>query len=131
MDVKYVSTKPLEEFAINQKHKADDLISRQSAIDAMGKDPGFKVKPFGKSYDEGRSDQWFRDTYVLTTVPSAQKTGKWLEKNRVYNEESRIEDWQSCCCSVCGHYDTRPYMYYFDEPNYCSYCGAKMEHDGE
>lgn len=56
-----------------------------------------------------------------------EKTGKWLEKNRVYSEESHIEDWQSCCCSVCGHYDTRPYMYYFDEPNYCSYCGTRME----
>ena len=58
-----------------------------------------------------------------------QKTGKWLKKNRVYSEESHIEDWQSCCCSVCGHYDTRPYMYYFDEPNYCSYCGARMENE--
>lgn len=66
---------------------------------------------------------------AIDRVP--QKTGKWIEKNRVYSEESNIEDWQSCCCSVCGHYDTRPYMYYFDEPNYCSYCGARMVGDGE
>ena len=50
----------------------DDVISRQAAIDALGKDPGFKVRLFGKSYDEGRSDQWFRDVYKLTTVPSVQ-----------------------------------------------------------
>lgn len=49
-----------------------DLIDRQAAIDALGKDPGFKVRLFGKSYDEGRSDQWFKDVYKLTTVPSAQ-----------------------------------------------------------
>lgn len=61
-------------------------------------------------------------------VLQEQKTGEWTEKHHAYSdEESVIEEWQSCCCSVCGHYDTRPYMYYFDEPNYCSYCGAKME----
>ena len=49
-----------------------DLIYRQEAIEALGKDPGFKVRLFGKSYDEGRSDQWFRDVYKLTTLPSAQ-----------------------------------------------------------
>ena len=54
------------------KDLVNDCISRKAAIDALGKDPGFKVRLFGKSYDEGRSDQWFRDVYKLTTVPSAQ-----------------------------------------------------------
>lgn len=71
----------------------------------------------------------YENGYKQGKFEATQKTGKWLEKNRVYSEESHIEDWQSCCCSVCGHYDTRPYMYYFDEPNYCSYCGAKMEEE--
>lgn len=57
-----------------------------------------------------------------------RKTGEWTEKHHAYNdEEPVIEEWQSCCCSVCGRYDTRPYSYYFSEPKYCSYCGAKME----
>lgn len=69
------------------------------------------------------------------TVPSEiicgempeRKTGKWTEKHHAYSdEESAIEEWQSCRCSECGRYDTRPYMYYFSEPNYCSYCGADM-----
>lgn len=96
----------------------DDLIKRQDAIDAVQK----HFSDFGfVGYQDG---QKMMDR--IKDLPSAEKTGKWIEKNRVYSEESHIEDWQSCCCSVCGHYDTRPYMYYFDEPNYCSYCGARM-----
>lgn len=67
---------------------------------------------------------------ILEELPTVEErhTGKWTEKHHAYNdEEPAVEEWQSCCCSVCGKYDTRPYMYYFSEPNYCSYCGAKME----
>lgn len=57
-----------------------------------------------------------------------RKVGKWLEKHHAYSdEESVIEEWQSCRCSECGRYDTRPYLYYFDEPNFCSWCGARMK----
>jgi len=64
-----------------------DLIDRQAAIDALGKDPGFKVRLFGKSYDEGRSDQWFRDVYKLTTLPSAQPDTDriWGALSKIYN----------------------------------------------
>lgn len=59
-----------------------------------------------------------------------QKKGKWEEKHHAYaDEEKVIEEWQSCKCSVCGRYDTRPYMYYFDEPHFCSWCGADMRGD--
>lgn len=93
-----------------------DLISRQAAIELIESES----KKWGSEYE-------LSDVLCdLSDLPSAEKTGHWIEKNRVYSEESHIEDWQSCCCSVCGHYDTRPYMYYFDEPNYCSYCGARM-----
>ena len=61
------------------------------------------------------------------TIEPERKKGMWTEKHHAYSdEESVIEEWQSCCCSECGRYDTRPYMYYFSEPNYCSYCGADM-----
>ena len=55
-----------------------------------------------------------------------RKTGKWLEKKVIHADEAKevIEEWQSCKCSACGRYDTRPYMYYFSEPHYCSWCGA-------
>lgn len=63
----------------------------------------------------------------LKQLPSAErKTGKWLEKEVIYTTEDGFA-LQSCKCSVCERYDTRPYMYYFSEPHYCSWCGAKME----
>lgn len=56
--------------------------------------------------------------------------GKWIEREVTHIDELEAKDiitaWQSCKCSVCGRYDTRPYMYYFDEPKYCSWCGADM-----
>ena len=57
-----------------------------------------------------------------------RKKGKWAEKEVIHKDEAEtvIEEWQSCRCSVCGRYDTRPYMYYFDEPHFCSWCGADM-----
>ncbi len=48
-----------------------DLISKRTAIDALGECPELKVKLFGKSYEEGRSDQWFKDVGALIAVPSA------------------------------------------------------------
>ena len=60
-----------------------------------------------------------------------RKTGKWLERHHAYaDEEKAIEEWQSCKCSVCGRYDTRPYLYYFSEPRFCSWCGADMRGEG-
>ena len=88
----------------------DDLISRLEAIAALGKHPEFKVRLFGKSYDEGRSDQWFKDVYKLTTVPSAQqwipcserlpeKDGEYLVTMLYFGEKTVALDWFS-------HYET-------------------------
>lgn len=63
---------------------------------------------------------------IVDTKAEPRKKGKWTDKHHYSDEESGIEEWQSCRCSECGRYDTRPYMYYFSEPNYCSYCGARM-----
>lgn len=76
----------------------DDTIYRQAALDALGKDPGFKVKLFGKSYDEGRSDQWFKDVHALTTLPSAELTTckYWdMESNfcALYRPSAQPEDY--------------------------------------
>lgn len=62
----------------------------------------------------------------LETIEERKK-GKWIERHHAYADEDKtIEEWQSCKCSICGRYDTRPYLYYFDEPRFCSWCGADM-----
>lgn len=64
------------------------------------------------------------------TIEPERKRGRWLEKKVVHAiNDGCITEWQSCKCSECGRYDTRPYMYYFDEPNFCSYCGAEMQEE--
>ena len=61
------------------------------------------------------------------------KRGKWAEKEVMYIKDTKdaIDAWQSCRCSECGRYDTRPYMYFFSEPRFCSYCGADMREEAE
>ena len=57
------------------------------------------------------------------------RRGRWEEIEVVHIEETVIDEWQSACCSVCGKYHTTPYMYYFNDYEYCPSCGAKMESD--
>lgn len=54
--------------------------------------------------------------------------GKWEEKETfsVADDGPIIEQWQSAKCSMCERYHTTPYMYYFNDYNYCPYCGADM-----
>lgn len=93
-----------------------DMISREAAIDAVMDE--FKRVPTTAIRAKAR----------LESLPSAQPQrmrGRWTEKHHA-DEEKAIEEWQSCKCSVCGRYDTRPYLYYFNEPHFCSWCGADM-----
>lgn len=103
----------------------DDLISRQKAIDALAK----HEKSNGHNYTLF-VDIVSECAEIIRDIPPAEpKTGKWLEKEVIHADEAKevIEEWQSCKCSECGRYDTRPYMYYFSEPRYCSWCGMKMK----
>lgn len=54
--------------------------------------------------------------------------GEWKECETVQErlDEPIIDEWQSARCSVCGKYHTTPYMYHFDNFNYCPNCGADM-----
>lgn len=54
--------------------------------------------------------------------------GKWEEKETFHNADDNpiIEEWQSAMCSVCHKYHTTPYMYYFNNYNFCPNCGADM-----
>ena len=97
----------------------DDYISRQAAIDALDK------------LSLGETDVTklsFRMNDYLKRMSSADvqpvQHGKW-EERKVYHEIC-IEEWQTACCSVCHKYHTTPYMYYFDNYNYCPNCGARM-----
>ena len=106
-------------------------MSEQRLIDANDFDN--RVRVAGGFAEEELSDD-FKDGVLavlemLKRQPTIEerKKGKWEEKHHAYaDEEKVIEEWQSCRCPVCGRYDTRPYMYYFDEPHFCSWCGADM-----
>lgn len=107
----------------------DDLISRQAVIDMLAAMQG-RCTSKAALIQNSKIWQQIKD---LPSAQSERKRGKWTEKHHAYSdEESVIEEWQSCRCSECGRYDTRPYLYYFDEPNFCSWCGARMkgEEDG-
>ena len=56
------------------------------------------------------------------------KRGAWEEKETFHNgdDDPIIEEWQSARCSVCHKYHTTPYMYYFNNYNFCPNCGADM-----
>lgn len=67
---------------------------------------------------------------ILTESAQERKKGNWMEKEVLSLDEPGIQ-LQSCKCSVCERYDTRPYMYFFSEPHFCPNCGAKMEEKAE
>ena len=102
-----------------------DLISREKAYEVLTEYYHHKTEMQHKALRE-----------ALGMVPSAdvpeRNVGKWLEKEVIHAKEAKaiITEWQSCKCSVCGCYDTRPYLYCFNEPRFCSWCGAEME-EGE
>lgn len=107
--------------------EVEDCISRQDAIDAFKKElTGGESK--GNYVTICSAVGYKGAKQILESLPSAQpRKGKWIEKEVHENPKAAgIEEWQSCKCSVCGRYDTRPYSYYFDEPHYCSWCGAEM-----
>lgn len=65
----------------------------------------------------------------VSELPSADVApvvhGEWLEREHV--ADIQIDEWQSCRCSVCKKYHTTPFLYYFNNYNYCPNCGTKMK----
>ena len=60
-----------------------------------------------------------------------RKRGEWEERKTFYaGDKNPIEEWQSARCSICEKYHTTPYMYFFDDFNFCPNCGAEMREEG-
>ena len=99
----------------------DDLIKRQDAIDACLN--GYSANVYD-CVDEIKK---------LPSTDTQEKVyGKWLEKEVIHNHaNAKISEFQSARCSVCNKYHTTPYMYYFDNYNYCPNCGADMRGEGD
>ena len=105
-----------------------DLIRREDAIKAINaRSDWYQVTCNGKQIAVMLMAKDVNE--ILEKVPSADSPqGEWEEKETfsVVDDNPIIERWQSARCSMCERYHTTPYMYYFNDYNYCPYCGADM-----
>ena len=87
-------------------------------------------KRYPHSRSEDITDAFMRG-YVKGKADRPQ--GEWEEKTTFHNgdDDPIIEEWQSAKCSVCGKYHTTPYLYYFNDYNFCPHCGADIRKDGK
>lgn len=104
-----------------------DLISRKDAISILQKEINKFIPPLNNTdwwmrYGIHLSKTIIEDLPAIDSVPSAQKTGKWIEKNIVLTTDPPQHVWY---CSECGIVKS----WYTDEvlTNYCPNCGARME----
>lgn len=113
----------------SQCESAQDLISRQAAIEALGEEP----LVWCDGEDEiAEREQWRRDVDAVKALPSAQperKTGKRINKTVQNMLKGDVKDVR--ICSECNAMYFRSYG--IDDgcilciPNYCPNCGTKME----
>lgn len=51
--------------------------------------------------------------------------GEWIDREVIDDrKDAKIQQWQQAQCSICGKWHTTPYMYYFDDYNFCPNCGS-------
>jgi len=79
---------------------------------------------WGKEWDKALARVCVANTPTADVQENVH--GKWIER-KVIEDGKAIEGWQSAKCSVCGKYHTTPYLYNFDDFNYCPNCGAMMK----
>ena len=98
----------------------DDLISRQAAMVELGEEP--VAWEMDDEYALGARDMWREAKTMLESLPSAEKHGKWIVREK--------DEWQTfdeCVCTECGCVE------YFNAGwkrfTFCPNCGARM--DGE
>ena len=99
----------------------DDMISRAALLDEMtaGCMP-MDAEISGIIGDTCTIRSYIENAPAVDAAPVVR--GQWIEKEC---SENTIEEWQTAKCSNCGKYHTTPYIYYFDNYNYCPNCGAK------
>ena len=120
---------------------SDDLIKRSDALSAAGDmsyiafeirrkirmipSIGSMTVTTEEAIEHLQECGWLPEHDRILTEPTC---GKWEEKETfsVADDDPIIEQWQSARCSECGKYHTTPYVYYFNDYNYCPYCGARM-----
>lgn len=83
----------------------DDLISRQSTIDALGEEP--EVWTGNDEYAQGLNNQWWHDVAAIKAVPSVQP------------ELIRCKDCKHYVDEICDKWDN-----YLREDFYCG-CGER------
>lgn len=96
-----------------------DLISRDAAI-------AYAISGRTREID---GEKWIRVSEVresLQTIPSAEKTGRWI----VYTSEA-WSNWEIAKCSVCGYENVAVEVFDLDGYHYCPNCGARMEVEHE
>ena len=92
----------------------DDLIRRQSAIDAFTCDGSFFV------YGADVCKAIVSRLKQLPSVQPEQKTGKWIRHDEIKNIYCGVY----IECSECGEKFVVQYM---EDEKFCRNCGAKME----
>jgi len=97
---------------------SEDCISREYMLRALN--------GYGKDWQEDCeiADVIRNAPSVVPTTEQSSEIGEWIE---IEVCDNNVDEWQSAKCSVCGKYHTTPYLYYFDNFNYCPNCGAKMK----
>lgn len=121
-DALYEQLKQDEEVARNRVLDTKSLLTNQNNLNSS------LIRSVAQMIERTRLKHMVADAPTI----EERKKGKWVEKHHAYcDEKSGIEEWQSCQCSECGRYDTRPYLYYFEEPHFCSWCGADMRGEEE
>jgi DNA-directed RNA polymerase subunit RPC12/RpoP len=108
-----------------------ELIQKQMQLDLESKIMS-AVQEVGISIDKDelvRALKYDRDQYEKGYADAKAEPPKmhWTDKQVVSVKEAGAEELQSARCSNCGRYHTTPYLYNFDEANYCPYCGFKKE----
>lgn len=100
--------KPINDWINFIANNADDLISRQAAIDFI-KDHSYPVRYDRTSIEQGMTLTGIEQALnEVPTIQSQQKTGYWFDVGSL-----------SCRCSECGGKSNR-------ESRYCPNCGAWM-----
>ena len=107
------NSKELEKNSKELENKNGELISRQDAIGAICSVCGNDCDKSKFLYDAPQDEQMIicSEHYVLTQLPSAQKTGKWI-----YEEMASGYDWKCDKCGCDVKFTT----------SFCPYCGADM-----